>query len=373
MKTQYNYSYTFFILLLGGILGVAGCKDPNPQEDLSFDQTALLNHLGNNIIVPNYEDLEAQMTRLRSAADDFENASTAPSLEALRTEFKAAYTSWMYCSTFEFGPASDRTLRAQVNTFPTDADAIDANVLSGTYDLASATNIDAKGFPALDYLLFGLDGSESNVLAAFNEAGRGENLLAYLQDLILDIQTLTRQVLQSWNESYRASFVDNLGTNVGSSMGLFINQLNFDYEILKKPRLGIPLGVQTLGTPLPESVEAYYSGFSNDLMLAHFDAISNLYFGTSRAGVNGYGIDDALDALEAQYNGGALSAAIAAQITATRNGLADVPAPLSDAVVNNAAVVDAAYREVQKLVVLFKTDMTSSLGVLITYVDNDGD
>jgi len=39
----------------------------------------------------------------------------------------------------------------------------------------------------------------------------------------------------------------------------------------------------------------------------------------------------------------------------------------------NPSVVDAAYVELQKQVVLFKTDMPSSLGVLITYQDNDGD
>lgn len=373
MKNRYNYSYTFFILLLGGILGVAGCKDPDSKDDLTFDQSALLNHLGNNIIVPNYEDLVAQMTRLGSAADEFETATNASNLEDLRIEFKAAYRSWMYCSTFEFGPASEVSLRAQVNTFPTDTDVIDANLQSGTYDLASASNIDAKGFPAIDYLLYGVDGSPQAVLTAFNEAGRGEELLTYLQEVIGEMQALTSQVLQTWRETYLDNFIVNLGTNVGSAMGLFINQLNFDYEILKKPRLGIPLGVQTLGTPLPENVEAYYSGYSNELMVAHFNAISNLFFGTSLADVSAYGIDDALNALDAKYNGAPLTAAIANQISATRDALAGLPDPLSAAVVNDPGTVDAVYREVQKLLVLFKTDMTSSLGILITYVDNDGD
>ncbi len=48
-----------------------------------------------------------------------------------------------------------------------------------------------------------------------------------------------------------------------------------------------------------------------------------------------------------------------------------VPDPLSNSIVNSQAVVNAAYLEIQKLVVLLKTDMPSSLGVLITYEDND--
>ena len=35
--------------------------------------------------------------------------------------------------------------------------------------------------------------------------------------------------------------------------------------------------------------------------------------------------------------------------------------------------VEAAYNEIQKLVILLKTDMASALSILITYTDADGD
>jgi hypothetical protein len=47
--------------------------------------------------------------------------------------------------------------------------------------------------------------------------------------------------------------------------------------------------------------------------------------------------------------------------------------PLSDNIKNNNTAVTAAYTELQKLTVLLKTDMPSSMGILITYGDNDGD
>ena len=47
--------------------------------------------------------------------------------------------------------------------------------------------------------------------------------------------------------------------------------------------------------------------------------------------------------------------------------------PLSQGVQGNTAPIEAAYNEIQKLVVLLKTDMPSAMGILITYVDNDGD
>ena len=50
-----------------------------------------------------------------------------------------------------------------------------------------------------------------------------------------------------------------------------------------------------------------------------------------------------------------------------------IPAPLSIAVDQYKTEVDAAYLEIQKNVIMLKTDMPSAMGVLITYQDNDGD
>ncbi len=42
-----------------------------------------------------------------------------------------AYLQWQRCSAFEIGPAADEALRANVNTFPTDVNRINANMQSG--------------------------------------------------------------------------------------------------------------------------------------------------------------------------------------------------------------------------------------------------
>jgi len=56
--------------------------------------------------------------------------------------------------------------------------------------------------------------------------------------------------------------------------------------------------------------------------------------------------------------------------TAALESLSD---PLSENIVNDQTQVEATYAELQKLIVLFKVDMPSRLGILITYQDNDGD
>jgi uncharacterized protein len=76
---------------------------------------------------------------------------------------------------------------------------------------------------------------------------------------------------------------------------------------------------------------------------------------------------------KATYNGGPLSDTITAAFASDITALQAVPDPLSQTIQTNPASAQAAFAASQKLVALLKTDMPSSLGVLITYGDNDGD
>ena len=372
MQKRFAHHILIAIFLGVTLLGFWSCDNEKP-EDKTFNQNELLTNLARNIIVPRYQSFQSRLAILQTAVTDFEAQPSTATLETVRQESQSAYLLWQECSAFEFGPAGDRALRSNVNTFPADNDKIQQNISGGSYDLATASNLDAKGLPALDYLLFGLASDASGTVQAFTDPNDGQARMDYLSAVVADLKTMTDEVVAAWTSGYDATFIAAEGTDVGSSLGQFVNQFNFDYEILKKPKLGIPLGKQTLGTPLPENVEALYSGQSLDLMTAQFAALSDLYHGRSNADVDGYGLHEALEALEATYNGGSLAEAISAQIETVRTALAAIPGPLSETVVDDPAAANAAYTEVQRLVVFFKTDMTSALGVLITYVDNDGD
>ena len=53
--------------------------------------------------------------------------------------------------------------------------------------------------------------------------------------------------------------------------------------------------------------------------------------------------------------------------------LAGVPAPLSRAVTESPAEVEAAFESMRPLLVLIKTDLAALLGITVTFSDNDGD
>lgn len=346
------------------------CCDSKPE----FDRHAMLSNIGNNIIISNYQVLKTESNEFNAAATTFNTTTDSVNLITLRNGFKELYTSWQLCSVFEFGPAETELLRMNLNTFPTDTAQVKTNISSGSYNLGTASNIDAKGLPAIDYLLFGT--SFSTTLKNFTTDADAANRKAYLLAVSNEINQKVNNVYNGWISSggnYINTFINNPGTDVGSALGELVNQINYDFEIIKGPKIGIPLGKKTLGTPLPEKTEAYYSGISVQLALKNIKAIENTYLGRDRNNNDGLGLDDYLTFLEAQHTTGPLPNAIRDQFARAINKLQQIPDPLSSAVVNNSSVVDAAYVELQKLVVLLKTDMPSAMGVLITYQDNDGD
>lgn len=358
------------LLVTGGF-----CCKPEKEEETpkpEFDRKAMLENIGNNVIVPNYLSFKAKTFSLDSAVADFNSASDLTKLNNLQNLFKETYLLWQNISTFEFGPAYDILFRVNSNNFPTDTVQINSNITTGSYDPATAGNLDAKGFPAIDFLLFGRTDNNS-ILANFTSDANAANRKTYLQNLSSELKSNASAVYNSWVGGYAGTFSNNTGTDVGSSLGMLVNELNYDYEILKNYRIGIPLGKKTLGTPQPNKVEAYYEKNSVQLAVEHIKSIENIYLGRSKSGSDGLGLDDYLIRLEAQYNSGLLSDAIKSQFSVTISKLQAIPDPLSETIVNNPAVVDAAYNEIQKLLVLLKTDMPSALGVQITYQDNDGD
>ncbi len=123
---------------------------------------------------------------------------------------------------------------------------------------------------------------------------------------------------------------------------------------------------------LPKELEGYFSGISAQLATAQIKAVQNLYLGIGING-NGPGLQDYVIKANPQYNGGTLDAAITTNFASAITGLQGIPDPMSAAILSNPAPAATVYATTQLLVVLIKTDMASSLGVLITFGDNDGD
>ena len=104
----------------------------------------------------------------------------------------------------------------------------------------------------------------------------------------------------------------------------------------------------------------------------HYTNIENIWYGRTNNGVEGIGFKEYLESVE---GGNDLIASTETQMTAVRAALGAVPESpsLSDQIAGDKTKVEALYTELSKMTRFFKSDMSSVLGIAITFSSGDGD
>lgn len=335
-----------------------------------FDQGPMLVNLGNELILPAYRDLSDKTESLKIATESFTESPSEEALVTLRQQLKAARLAWQQCAPFQFGPAEANNLSGILNIYPVDTRQIDRNISEGNYDLRTLSNADARGFQAMGYLLYDSEMTNEELVASFDT-----NRSSYLLDLAVQIAEVSSVVYSEWSvegANYLGDFTSEAayGVSVGSSVAKLVNAMNLNFERnTRDGKVGIPVGIRSLGEPVLHATEAYFSGYSVELLQANLTAYHRLYTGGS-----GEGLDDYLKAIEATTTSNEdLSATINTQFETLIAAVDKLNDPLPEQITTDKVAVEAVFAEMQRLIVLFKTDMASSMGVVITYQDNDGD
>ncbi len=342
------------------IFSACNKKEADGPDSGNFDKQAMLANYADNIIIPAYDSFALQFAVMETDANSFLATPSATTQDALRISFKNTYLRFEHVTACQFGPAEDPFIMFTnfVNTFPTNSTAIESNITAGTYDLQGNLSAEQQGLPALDYLFF-----SPNAVTKFADANSA-NRKKYVQDVMGRIKSLTTSLVNKWKSGYRDQFITNTKADVGSPIGYMVNQFAFEMDALKGPRIGYPFGKQSGGVVFADKCEAYYGGFSAALAVENLTSLKNMYMGGT-----GSGIDDYLVALKKEQ----LNADVLNQFDVTLGKLKAIPDPMSAAFTNNATLVNDAYKEVQLLLTLIKTDVASATAVRITYQDSDGD
>ncbi len=340
-----------------------GCK-PKDGGD-KFDRAGMLTNLGNNVIVPAHQQLSSTATALKTRENYFAGNPSTAKLDSLKVAFLTAYTAFMKVEAYSLSPNNETR---NLNVFVTDTTQINANISSGVYNLSAANNIQAKGYPAIDYLLFSRSSTE--IINLFTTDLNATKRIQYLNDITNEIETVSANASTSWN-SYLTQFISASGTDIGSSVGMLMNDLAFEIERCRKERVGNSLGYigfVSSGNVDAHLLEAYHSRHSKELLAANLRELKILYEGGA-----GSGFDDYLVYLNAEFNGQPLASAVSNQFDLVIQMAEIIPVDYSTALTTNRPDMESLFLELKKLTVMLKVDMSSQLGVIINYSDNDGD
>ncbi len=362
-----------FLLVLA-LLPLSCVQNPDAGPEANgFDRKEMLRFYASRQIIPAFQALNSEALSMKEMAVAFYARPDSAGLRGLQVGWERAFQAWQRASVFNFGPAGEEGLRKslweEAGVFPVSRTKIDNILETGTFNL-NDFNRDARGFLAIEYLIFDQNYNQRAVLTRF------ENVYArqYLVKLCEHVSGLISPVLQSWEGSYQTSFTEDNSTATGSSTAMLYNGFVKSFEMLKNLKLGLPLGKRPGQTGVqPELAEAVYSDNSLKYINLHFEVLTGIWKGTGLA--DGESEQGFRAYLASSEGGPALISQTEFQIQKVREALNAVPADRSFSKLLNSAdpSLEQLHTELQKLTRFFKSDMSSVLGISISYASGDGD
>ena len=176
MKKKEFLLHTPKMIVSGVILAlllIAGCskddkKDNNTTDPVEeYDREVMLTNYADAYILPAYSAYTSGIDSLKAAAINFNSTLNVTSLNQLRIKWENALLLWQDVGFLEFGPAQNISLRSQTNVYPIDTVLVTNNIAAGSYNLQLASNFDAKGLQAVEYLINGTGNNDNDIVTNF--------------------------------------------------------------------------------------------------------------------------------------------------------------------------------------------------------------
>ncbi len=360
-------SFLFFAAFFSGLFFVSSCSQEKDDNSFYFDRGAMLAHYYDHLIMPSFADLAQQSSRLREAVDTLLLYPSVPHLLNAQQAWRETAIAFQAVSCFHFGPAEQATgsLLENQGTFPASVNKIEQYILAGDFSLQNFDR-DSRGLYGMDYLLF--HDSLSALLSEFNQQPAR---LLYLKAIAQHTETEAAAVYAGWG-SHRNEFISATGIDAGSSTSLLYNHFLMAYEHCKNIQLGLPLGLRVGQTQTaPGLVMGLYSGTSLLLLRRQIETLQGVYAGTDAGGNDGIGWDDYLRKIS---GGESLDQQISERLVAINNLVLLAGEDRMDTMILAGDTrLPAIYSAMQQAIYLVKSEMSSLMGISITYASGDGD
>ncbi|MDX2195759.1 MAG: imelysin family protein [Cytophagales bacterium] len=338
------------------------------NTNVTFSRAKMLKNYADTLIIPALDDLQNKTDKLYECTLIFTNNLNTANHISLKNALAEALTAYQSTSWLNFGPGETNIglFSENIGWYPVNTTLIGDNINKSDTAFTKNFKRDSRGIYALEYLIYQYDGID------FAVAFINPKNLQYINAVAYHMKALVQKQCREW-KTYQATFIANDGTDASSSISYLFNENIADYEKLKNYKIQYPMGKRAGQTKAePQDVEAYYSGLSVKLLKAHYIHVENRWYGNTSTHTNGTGFDDYLANVE---GGTSLINDTKAQFEVVKNILQKIPddKKLSDLIVEKNPDLEILYTESAKLTRYIKSELSSKLGISITYSSGDGD
>lgn len=283
----------------------------------SFDKTALLASLGEDVVLAECREFVTVAETLRDRTADYAASGETADRDEARQAWRDAIAVWQRLEVMQFGPAAvmgtagGQDLRDEIYSWPlvnrcrTDQETVEENYLDVSAFAAEAVNV--RGLDAIEYLLF--NDSSSNACPpqnAINQSGSWnavadvqQNRADYASTLAQIVLGHASQLRDAW-EPGGGNFVAELSAPGGTysttqaALNAVSDALFYVETQTKDMKLGVPSGLSACdAATCPDELESLFAHASKEHVRNNLLGFRALFLGQD------IGFDDCLSAIGA--------------------------------------------------------------------------
>jgi predicted lipoprotein len=380
---------------------------PTPPTT-TFDQTALLTNIVDNIITPTYQNFLVEAKTQQQSINSYCSLEKSYNVGDDRQPIDAALTNsqsqwlttmnqWQLAEVMQIGPltVNSSTLRNNIYSWPiVSSCGVDQDVMfykSGSinttpYDITQRTAT-RRGLDAVQYLIYNPSlehscTSEKTILATWPTLSDEEKRVVrceFATAVAVDIQNSAQTLNEQW--ATYATTLKNAGqsgnefANVHDGVNAVSDALFYLDKMVKDTKIGTPLGLFSndcggVGSVCVVNVESPLSQQSISHLISNLTAFKQLFTGQGTDTSNTIGFDDYLTDVDDK----ATSDSIIANTQKVIDDLTAYQVTLSTRLTNDSDAVEATHIKVKAVSDQLKVDFINSLALKLPTTsagDND--
>jgi len=260
-----------------------GCQKPGASGDeeataaYTDADLALLKNFTDDVVLVTYHAMDAKALLLKDALINLRDNPNQTNLNAAKDAWIAVRVPWEQSEGFLTGPVDSQGLDPAMDTWPVQPSEIGyemAKVDGNTIRDLEQVGVSAKGFHAIEFLLFGEEGSKT--LATQTAAER-----SYLVSLATSVQGVISVLLSSWEESFEGgpSYRELLLNSGLKDNGAFATTSAAIDDIVQKLKdIADEVGATKIGGPHGDKTAPIESEYSDNSLNDFQDNIRGLRF-----------------------------------------------------------------------------------------------
>lgn len=356
----------YIFLLFALVISTFNCQNNTPKP---VDRKEFLSGVQSEIIQQRFENCYASLSDAHATMAMLIDTPTDKNLKLAKNQVRDFYKNWKSLEWISFGPGKIGpviTIRDELSLWPIDTLKIDKRISTNDFSENDGFR-ETRGLMTMEYLL--CNASEATIIdRLINDASyRG-----YLQMVNNQVKEKYMAFQNQWLESYANTFAESDGTGVSESTSLLYNAWLGSFENMKDMAILLPFG---LSADAPKKstllLEARHSMNSKAYFTANFNQFKELFEGVGSPVKFGWKYY-----VNGTEGGAELNTKIDAQISRVEQAIDALPVNESfyDMIQKNElSTIESLAQEMQKLSPMIKGEMSSLMGVAITFSSSDGD